>query len=293
MKFQIISDGACDITTKYAKEHNLPIVPFYVRFDKENYFREGEVISHDEFYRKMDEEHLIPSSSMPSAADFMDAMLPYVEKDIPVIIVCITAKFSGSYNSACVAKDEILEDHPGAKIAVIDSMNNTMALAMFVNEGLRMRDADIDFDTAVARLEEIKLTGRIHFTVGSLEYLIKNGRIGKMATAAGDKLGIRPIIIMKEGDITLGGVARSRQKSKKKVIDSIEKYFADNNLSYDDYSFKVGTGYDYEEAADFQKEIEDRLGIKFTDVDAVIGTTIGCHTGPHPLGVGFCKKYDA
>lgn len=294
MNFQIISDGACDLLPEYVKRNNIKIVPFYVTFDGENYVKEGSGISHDDFYRRMAENHEIPKSSLPSSGDYIEAFMPFVESNTPIICICITSKFSGSYNSACMAKDEILESHPDARIEIVDSTLNTMSEALLVNETVRMRDNGLTLEEALHHIENIKKTGRIYFTVGSLEYLIKNGRIGKLATIAGDKLGIKPLIIMLDGDISLGGITRTRQKAKKNLVKLIDKYFSDSRLNYNDYNFLVGTGFELEEAADFENLLEESLPIKCAhNIESRIGTTIGCHTGPYPLGVAFIKKYDA
>lgn len=293
MNFQIVSDGACDLLPEYTVSNKVKIVPFYVTFDGVNYTKEGEGITHDEFYRRMAEDHEVPKSSLPSSADYMDAFLPFVNEGTPVVCICISAKFSGSFNSARVAKEQLLEQYPNAKIEVIDSTLNTMSEALFVNELVRMRDAGLSFEDAVAKANEIKETGRIYFTVGSLEYLIKNGRIGKLASVAGDKLGIQPIIVMKEGEISLGGATRSRKKAKANVIKLMQKYFEEENIPVSDYNFLVGTGFQLEEAAEFEQNIEEALQITCDQIPSRIGTTIGCHTGPFPMGVAFIKRYDA
>ena len=291
MSYQIISDGACDLLSDYTTAHNIKIVPFYVTFDGENYVKEGEGIDHDTFYRKMIDEHAIPKSSLPSVQDYIDVFMPYVEQNIPIICICITSKFSGSYNSACNAKELILETHPEAVITVIDSALNTASEGLFVNEAVKLRDAGISYEDSVAELEQIKKTGRIYFTVGSLEYLIKNGRIGKLAVLAGDKLGIRPTIIMKDGDISLGGISRSRKKSKLSVLSALKSYLNEPGINKEDYNFIVSCGYDYEKAAAFEKEAEEYLGIQCDKTIPVrIGTTIGCHTGPYALGLGIIQK---
>ncbi|SEP98466.1 EDD domain protein, DegV family [Lachnospiraceae bacterium RM5] len=291
--FHIISDGACDLLETYTTKHDIDIVPFYVTFDGESYTKEGEGISHDSFYLKMIEEHAVPKTSMPSVADYTEKMLKYVNEGIPVICVTISSKFSGSYNSACMAKEQILEDYPDAKISIIDSTLNTASQAVFINQAVLIRDAGVSYEDAVAHLEELKKSGRIYFTVGSMEYLVKNGRVGKLAVLAGDKIGIRPIIIMKNGDISLGGVARSRKKSLAKVLDCIETFFNKPENNKDEYDFIVACGYNTEEADIFKDELEKRLNIKCNpEIDCRIGTAIGCHTGPYALGIGIVKKSD-
>lgn len=291
--FQIISDGACDLLPSYKEKHQVLTIPFYVSFDKEHYFKEGLEIEHDEFYRKMDEEHAIPTTSLPSIQDYYEVFLPFVQQKKPVICICISSKLSGSSNSARNARQQILEEYPDAQLTVIDSTLNTVTQALFVHEAVRMRDNGLPYEKAAELLENLKATGRIYFTVGSLEYLVKNGRIGKVAVIAGDKLGIKPVIIMQKGEISLGGVTRSRAKTKQKIIEQVQKYFEDNHLAVSDYSFAVGTGFDYEEAAEFSHRVEQALNTKLADIEAVIGTTVGCHTGPHPIGIGFIQKYDA
>lgn len=291
MNYQIISDGACDLLPEYISQHNITTVPFYVTFDGKEYFKEGEGIDHDTFYLKMINEHAVPKSSLPSVQDYMDKFLPFTEQNIPIICITITAKFSGSYNSACSARDIIKETNPNAKITVIDSTLNTASQGLFVNEAVKLRDGGISYEDSVAELERIKSSGKIFFTVGSLEYLIKNGRIGKLAVLAGDKLGIRPTIIMKDGDISLGGISRSRKKSLASVLSSIASFFKNPENNKEDYNFIVASGYNYEEALEFQKEFEEFFGVKCEkDVKVRIGTTIGCHTGPYALGIGIVKK---
>ena len=292
MSYQIISDGSCDLVKEYTEKNNVKVVPFYVSFDGENYFKEGVEIEHDEFYRKMIDEHVVPKSSLPSVQDYVDAFMPYVKEKKPIICICITSKFSGSYQSAVNAANIIKEDYSDAKITVIDSMVNTVLQGILVNEVVRMRDAGIGYEETIEKINEMFPTGRIIFTIGNIEYLKKGGRIGKLLMLAGDKLGIKPIITLKDGEIYPSGITRSRAKSISKVVELTKEHFAKNNLNPADYQFAVGTGVTEDEAHELAKRIEEELNIKIDFWDAVIGTAIGTHTGPYPIGVGFIKKYD-
>ncbi len=291
MKFNIVSDGACDLLPEYTTEHNVSIVPFYVSFDGESYLKELVDVDHDAFYKKMVEEKAVPKSSLPSVQDYVDIFEPLLKQNLPIICICITSKFSGSYNSAQTARGIILESHSDAQITVIDSTLNTVTQGLYVNEAVRLRDADYSYEDAVSKLESIKSSGRIFFTVGSMEYLVKNGRVGKLAVLAGDKLGIKPLIVMEDGEIGLGGITRSRKKSKLGVLKLTKEFFEKNKLNVNDYSFYIGTGFEYEEANEFQKEFEEFMNVKCNEaVKARIGATVGCHTGPYPLGIGLIKK---
>ena len=292
--FQIISDGSCDLPPELTKEKDIIVVPFYVSFDDEHYQKEIVEIEIRDFYQKMvDESKVYPKSSMPSTQDYIDAFLPVVKQKIPIICICITTKFSGSMQSAINAKNMLLEDYPDARIAVIDATVNTVLQGQYVLEAVRMRDNGAGYEETINRLEEIKSTGRIFFTVGNMEYLKHGGRIGKVAGIAGSVLGIRPVITLKQGEIFPSGIARSRKKSMDKTIDLIINYLEEQKEPIDHFSVAVGYGYDYEEAVAYRDTVLHVLREKYGLLEIPlyqIGATIGVHTGPYPLGLGIIKK---
>ena len=144
--FKLISDTSCDWIKEYAEEHNVTLVPLYTTFDGQTYYKEQFEISYDEFYRKMTDENAFPKSSLPSIQDYVDAFMPSVEAGVPIICCCITTYFSGSYNSACTARDMIIEDYPDAKITVINSLQNSASMSLFVYEAMCMRDAGYSYE---------------------------------------------------------------------------------------------------------------------------------------------------
>ena len=293
--FHIISDGSCDLPTELVEEKNVTVVPFYVSFDDEHYEKEIVEVGIRDFYQRMvDNPKIYPKSSMPSTQDFIDVFNPYVEAGIPVVCICITTKFSGSYQSAINAKAMILEEHPEAEITVIDSTVDTILQGIYVLEAVNIRDNGASYEAAVARLEEIKSTGRIFFTVGDIEYLKHGGRIGKVAGVAGSVLGIRPIITLMQGEIFPSGIGRSRKGTTGKCIDLLLKYLKEMNDEIERYSIAIGYGYDYEEAVAFRDRALEILHEKGYAIDDIplyqIGATISVHTGPYPLGFGIIEK---
>ena len=169
--FHIISDGSCDLPQELAEEKNITVVPFYVSFDDEHYYKENVEIGIRDFYQQMvDKKGVYPKSSMPSTQDYIDVFMPYAEQGMPVICICITTKFSGSMQSAVNARNAVLEEYPEARITVIDSCVNTVLQGLFVLEAAALRDSGMGCEEAAARLEEIKGSGRIFFTVGDMEY---------------------------------------------------------------------------------------------------------------------------
>ena len=299
-QYQIISDGSCDLPSDLAEEAGIGIVPFYVSFDEKNYLKEIQEIGIRSFYQQMvDEPNVYPKSSMPSVSDFMDAFIPYVESGIPIICICITTKFSGSMQSAVNAKQMIQEKYPDSKITVMDATVNTVLQGVFVLEAAKMREAGLSYEDTIKKLDEIKKTGRIFFTVGNLEYLKHGGRIGKVTALAGSVLGISPVITLKEGEIFPSAIGRSRKKTSDKTIDLLLNYLKENDGDIQDYSLAVGFGYDQQEAYEYQERVIERLHGKGYEISKEelpirqIGATISVHTGPYPLGLVIIKKWNA
>ena len=295
-KVRIVSDGSCDLGAEIARSRDITVVPFYVSFDSITYQKEIEELEVREFYRKMVENPTVfPKTSMPSVDDYYRVFERSAKDGESVICICITAKFSGSLQSAVTARDMILEEYPDAVITVIDSILDTVLQGLYVLEACRLRDLGWEYERMVSRLLEIRESGRIFFTVGSIDYLKHGVRIGKLAGLAGSALKIKPIITLKEGEIFNSGIVRNRQKSMKKVIELLGEFFDEREVKPGEYSFCIGYGYDYEEACGFKEmlaePVRERLGIDDIMVHQ-IGATIGVHTGPYPLGVGIIKRGD-
>lgn len=295
-KVQIISDGSCDLAKQVTIDRDIRVIPFYVSFDSETYQKEMEELDVREFYQRMiDHPDVFPKTSMPSVDDYYQVFEPLAKEGVPMICICITTKFSGSMQSAVTARDMLMEQYSSARITVIDATVNTVLQGLYVLEACRLRDLGWEYDKIVGRMLEIRESGRIFFTIASIDYLKHGGRIGKLAGLAGSALKIKPLITLKSGEIFNSGISRNREKSMLKVIDMLKDYMDEHAVRPGEYSFAVGYGYDYEEACHFRDMLKDlvrqRLGIEEVAI-CQIGATIGVHTGPHPIGVGIIKRAD-
>ena len=218
--FDIITDSACDLTLDTAKQLQIEVVPFYVSLDGEHYRKEGKEIAVRDFYQFMvDNPSAYPKTSLASIEDFEQAFRAHAAAGRDVLCLVFTSKMSGCVGSARNARDLVLEDFPDARIEVIDSAAATVTESTMVENAVAMRDAGCTLDETVTWLEAEKATNQIFFTVGNLDYLIKGGRIGKVTGRAANMLGIKPMILFKDGEIFSGGVARGRQKSFEKALE--------------------------------------------------------------------------
>ena len=289
--YKIISDSACDLSQNYTQEHDITIVPLSVSFDGENYYRDGIDITRNECYEKMvTNPSVYPKTSLPSVDSYYTTFKQFTDQGLPVVCFTITLIFSGSYNSALNAKGLIEEENPNARIIVIDSKQNTVTQALIIDQMVRMRDAGISLDESLIKLEKLMDSARIFFTVGSLDYLQMGGRIGKVASAA-SKIDVKPVIIMKDGDISLGGIGRNRNKLKSKVLSAAQKYLNENGK--ENFIVSVGYGYDKSEGVHFMNEVEETLDIQLnSETNVAIGIVSAVHTGPYPIGLGVIRKFE-
>ena len=295
--FQIITDSACDLTPEQAAALGVQIIPFYASTDGEIYQKEGVELPIRELYRFMVENpDKTPKTSLPSLDDYRSAFEPHLAAGKAVLCLCFTGKMSGSVGSARDAAEILLDEYPGAAIHVRDTTAATVTQAIVVRQACAMRDAGCTMEQTVQWLEEAAITNQIFFTVGNLDYLIKGGRIGKAAGHTANFLGIKPMILFKEGEIFSAGVARSRKKSMERTVEQLLKYLADREADPDDYAVTIGYGYDPAEGEELlamtRKALKAAYPNSTCEADALqIGSTIAVHTGPYPLGMGVMRKW--
>ena len=297
MAYQLICDGGCDLTKEQIEKNNLHIIPFYISFDRSVYKKEIEEIGIRDVYEQMvGNKDVIPKTSLPSVQDYIDAFTIYAKEGKDIICLCMTITLSGSYNSACNAKDIVEEEYPDIKIEVINSKHSTVSEGLLLLEAAKMQQAGWSFKDTVEKINELIPGGRIFFTVGNTDYLRAGGRIGKVASAATNLLSLKPIITLKHGEISAESVSRGRNKSLLKVLDVLHRHFEASGENPDDYQFSIGYGYDAEEGKKYLNMFKERMK-KYASVKNTllvqIGATIAVHTGPHAIGVGIMKKFNA
>lgn len=289
-EFVILSDSACDLPENLKKEYNLQAVPFYVSFDKENYLRENIDISINEFYTKILENKIIPKTSLPSMDDYIGYFKPALEQGKDILCFTLSSELSGSYQSAFNAANMMMEEYPEREIKVMDSKNATVAQGLFVLEALKMQKAGHTLEEVYNKMLEIRDKSLIVFTTNTLEYLQKGGRIGKVSALAGGLLNIKPIILYRNGNIEPYSKARGRKKSIAEIINVFNENLDKNEI--DKYEIAIAHSHCLDEALEFEKEVEEKLGLKLKYPVFDIGVTIGAHTGPSTIGIGFIKKYN-
>lgn len=288
--YKILADTSCDIPISVFTENNITYVPFNVSFDQQNYLEELKDITPDEFYDKINAEKLFPKTSLPSVQAYMDAMEPALKEGNDILCLCLSSKFSGSFQSAVNAGNILADDYPDRIIKVVDTTCATACEGLMVLEACRMRDAGMDIETTVAKLDALKETACLYVTVDSLEHLQKGGRIGKASAMAGTILNIKPIIAMKDGELHPESKVRGSKKALKTIMDMSKAKMGNEKDQYR-VIFVRGERDRHENAVELANELRVEGYDVLEDVWTV-GITIGSHIGPTPIAICMLKKYE-
>ena len=285
--FKIVSDSSCDFEPNLAKEQDITLIPFYITLDGTNYFKEGVDLQKDEFYKRLVTENAYPKTSLPSPQDYIDAYRPILESGFDIFSLTITSKFSGSYQSAHTAANTLLEEFPDRKISIVDSFQVAFGQNLILWEAIARRNGGVSLEQTTKDIKTMSESSVLFFTLETLEYLKKGGRIGKGAALIGGVLGLKPVLQLKDGELHPRSKVRGKKKAIANVIDHALEYIGNNK---DDYLFVVGHTANPTESEAFRKELEENHGIKTSYPLINAGATIGSHIGPGGVGVAIVKK---
>jgi len=289
--FKLISDSSCDMSAELVKQCDIHVVPFGISLDGGNtYLKENEEITPLEFYKRLRaDSNIFPKTSLPSIQDYTDAFRPYLEAGTDIFCVNLTAKFSGSHQSAQNAAAILREEFPERTIIVYDSLMCTGSQCALLWEINRMRNDGLTMDEIVAKCDKMRTPSRIFVTVDSLLYLQKGGRIGKASALAGSLLNIKPIIMFKDGELMPLSKVHGRKKALEEIVAQLDKAMPENKSDCIAY---VIHGDELAEAQEVARIMREKYGMSLPFEPIDLGVTIGAHIGPTTLAVGFINKYE-
>jgi hypothetical protein len=273
---RIVTDSTCDLPAALAAFYGIEIIPLKVSFGDQS-FLDGVDLDNFSFYRMLRELPVTPKTSQPSPGDFSQRYREILGRGDcqEVLSIHISSKLSGTYNSSRTAAGEFDQ-----KVISFDSGTASLGMALMTIEAAEMARDGEKMDTILKRLEEIKKDQGLIFTVGTLDYLIKGGRIGRARGIVGKLLNMRPVLSLVDGEVI--PVAKVRGD---KVLDKIMSLLPDDGPGY-----RWALGH-----ADCPSQIELLTAIlkeRFAVEDVLtgeIGPTVGTHAGPGCWGVFFMK----
>lgn len=282
-KFVITTDSNADLPAAFIAEHNITIIPQYYAFGETVYGGEKH-LTPAQFYQEMRQGEL-PTSMANNPAVIQQKFAELLQKEYDILHIAFSSKLSGSYGNVQMTANELLEEHPDARIVVIDSQNASLGEALLVLRAYDLKAAGMNLDELSAALEHDKTRIRVEFTVDDLNHLQRGGRISKTTAFVGSMINIKPLLfITPDGELKPLGNARGRKKSLSTLVDNmVEKIPAG---FYPNQPVGVLHGDCIKDAQYIANLLRERLGctnIIINDVSPSIGT----HGGPGIIGLCY------
>ena len=279
MKTRIIADSSADLMNK--EKEQVTLVPLSITFDEEEY-KDGVTIDHKTFYEKLIESDVLPTTSQVAPFDFAEKFKEVEEAGESAVVITISSKLSGTYQSAMIAANDF------ENIYVVDGASAAIGGGILVEYALKLADQGMEAKEIAEELEKVKENVVVVALVDTLEYLRKGGRVSSAVAFAGGVLNIKPVLSLTNGEINMLGKARGSKQGNNLLVQEIEK------SGGVDFSKPVLLGYTGITDSLLVKYIEDSKAIWEGNLDEIryttIGSAIGTHVGPGAIAVAFFKK---
>ncbi len=276
-RIAVVTDSTAYIPKEALGDFDIPMIPLWLIWGDER-FRDGVDIDPPTFYRRLPESKVFPTTSQPSAGEFVEFFRQAGEGYDAIISVLISSKLSGTVASALVAKAEL----PETDIRVVDSLSTSMGLGFAVLAAARAAAAGRSIDEVVAAAEKVGGGMNLMFAVDTLEYLHRGGRIGGAKRLLGTALNIKPLLDLEDGRIEALAQVRTKRKAVARMLDVAEERLAGKRMA-EVAVLDVDTPTEGYAVAEMVKE---RFGMPVV-YRTTVSPAIGAHVGPGTVGICF------
>lgn len=276
-KIKIITDSTADLPPDFIKENDVHVVPLYVNFTHGTY-KDGVDLQPKDFYPMLLESGKnIPKTSTPSAQDFTDAYESFLKKGFDIISIHISSGLSSTPTIA----DSVAQSLEG-NIRVFDSKSISLGIGLQVAEAVAMVKNNLSLEHIMEQLKEARQRTECFFSLDTLEYLEKGGRIGKVSALLGSVLNIKPLVRVDNGVYVPLDKARNQNQAVRKLVEHMGKTLGENLPRH----VAIAHGAAEEAAHRLRELVEETFDIQVTFFQET-GPVLGVHTGPGALGLAF------
>ena len=283
-EYVIMTDSCCDLTDHMARELGLTVVPLTVHIDGHDYpnMLDGSAISFEDFYGKI-RSGVLATTSAANVGQFQEAMRPILAEGKDIVSINFSSALSTTYQSACIAAQDMKEEFPDANIYVVDSLSASLRQGLLLYLAAHKKQEGLSAQELVQWVEDNKLHIDHWFTVDDLNYLKRGGRISAATAAIGTMLSIKPVMHMdNEGHLVAVGKARGRKAALKALADSMESTM----LPGRNETIFISHGDSLEDAEYLANLVRERTGVQDIVINYV-GPVIGAHSGPGTIALFF------
>ena len=276
-KIKIITDSTLDLPADLIKEKGIEVLPLLINFGEESYL-DGVEINIHQMLERIEKDNILPTTAQVTPNRFEEVFKKYLDEGYKIVALLLSSEMSGTYQSACIAKNMLESDD----IVVIDSRNVTSGLGLLVLKACQFRDKGL----GIKEIEEeiLKAIPKVKSSLNfeSLENLVRGGRLSKTAGTIGSVLGLRLILEVKDGKMSVKDKVRGSKKALKKLISDFE------SVDVDFDSPIVLLELLNEDVYEGLKTYFQEKNINY--IDAKVGCTVGIHSGIKPCGIFFFEK---
>ncbi|MFZ2539320.1 MAG: DegV family protein [Oscillospiraceae bacterium] len=281
--FSIITEITCDLPQSYLKQNKIITMPLTYTLDGVEYdgSYENSLTPHD-FYEKL-RSGIMAKTAQISPEGSMAFFEAEIEKGNDVLYIGFSSGLSGCYQSATIAKAELIEKYPNAKIICIDSRSASLGQGLLVDYAIKKTAEGLSIEEVAGAIEDTKLKLCHYFTVDDLNHLYRGGRVSKTAAVFGTMLGIKPVMHMDdEGKLIPIGKVRGRKAS----LDELVRKMGTKLGEYKNPYVFISHGDSLSDAKYVGEQVKKLYGIKPEIIDNV-GPVIGSHSGPATIALFF------
>ncbi len=277
MAIRIVTDSSADLPTELAARHAITVLPCYVIVGDET-FKDGVDISADTFYQRLASMPKPPTTAQPSVADFQAVYENLIGQGDQVISIHVSAKLSGTLNSANQAKAALGAEAP---VEIIDSNLASIPLGLSVLDAARSANDDTDFHAVAQQVRQSLHLHHGFFALDTLEYLQKGGRIGKAQAFLGSVLSVKPILRIQDGEAHPVERPRNRDRARRRLVELVRELAPVRQMA-------VIYSTDPAQAEVVKHELRD-LSPEENIIETRFGATLGTYLGPDALGVAVTQ----
>jgi len=283
MAIQIVTDSTCDLSKSFIEKYKIEVVPLTVSFGDDSY-ADGLEISSEEFFMKLRASEELPFTSQVNPAQFEEVFRKILDKGNDIVGMFISSTFSGTYNSAVIARDSFSDEEQN-RIHLFDSRTSTLALGLIVLESAKAAAQDANIEKVKERVQYCIEHSKILFMLDTLVYLSKGGRITPGQAMVGNLLNVKPILsINEDAEIVKIDKVRGRKKGVRWLVDELEK----RGIHPNNVPFALIHGDDLGNLELLKEQLSHGYNEK-EEYEFCIGAVIGTHLGPGCVGVAYIE----
>lgn len=280
---KIFTDSGCDLPKSYYEKNDVVLLPLRVQLNNKEY---EDVISIDskEIYDAI-RQGAQPKTSQVSPELFLKHFEELAKNDEEGIYIAFSSELSGTYSTAQMIRNQVLEQYPSLKLAIIDSKCASLGHGLVVEEAVRLRNIGVSLEDMASKINTLAPQVEHLFTVEDLDYLAKGGRVSKASAFLGGLLSIKPILNVEDGKLVPIEKSRGRKKALNRMLDLMQE----RGGSFSNKIVGISHSDDAAFANEAKASIQERFSPQAVQI-TMIGSAIGSHVGPGTIAIFFTNK---